>query len=176
MEVGFVDQIRLTQQKIFGKLKKKNSCSVEGRVKLHWNYTVTIYISIDYTQSIPTLAILWSANILCCCCYLGSYLVESQKFVLVFFCLLVAWFVSLSTRVRPFHYVQWLHMYIQFQQKSTHNEIKYDYISNRLWLCKVTTAKWITNESICVLTDVLIAIWPCNTPPPFLAKKLLLPI
>ena len=58
MEVGFVGQIRLTQQKIFGKLEKKNSCSVEGCVKLHWNYTWTIYISIDYTQSIPTLAIL----------------------------------------------------------------------------------------------------------------------
>ena len=50
---------------------------------------------------------------------------------------------------------------------------KYDYIANRLWLCKVTTASELP---VCVLTDVHIAIWPCNTPPPLLAKKLLPPV
>ena len=104
MEMGFVDQIRLTQQKIFGKLV---DC-----LKLNWNFTRTTYISsMDYTQTIPTVShtpkfhlyfsniFNTSANNLCCCCYLGSYLVEIPKFVLVFLCCLLVFFFSVATFV-----------------------------------------------------------------------------
>ena len=63
------------------------------------------------------------------------------------------------------HYVQWIYLYSI--------PTKYDYIAKRLWLCKVTTASELP---VRVLTDVHIAIWPCNTPPPLLAKKLLPPV
>ena len=83
MEMGFVDQIRLTQQKIFGKLV---DC-----LKLNWNFIRTTYISsMDYTQTIPTVShtakfhlyfstiFNTSANNLCCCCYLGSVVSTRQ--------------------------------------------------------------------------------------------------
>ena len=68
---------------------------------------------------------------LCCCCYLGSYLVEIPKFVLVFLCLLVAWFVFLSGYLCIFN-----------SNMITHNETKYDCISNRLSIDSMTNGHY----------------------------------
>ena len=102
----------------------------------------------------------------------------SSRFLLLV-CLVVGLVVSVYQNQTNWYWSTMCDYYpciIIDSNKSTHNETKYGCIPNTLSIDSTTVVtSWVTNE-FCVLNDVHIAIWPCNTPPTFLAKKLLLPV